>query len=83
MSGRTEGGATGAGESDPVKELGANFSAGERQLLAFARALATAEPLEGAGLTLVFGLGTLPAMLGLTLAAPALRRSQSLPARPS
>ena len=32
---------------------------------AFARALATADPLSGAGLTLLFGLGTLPGLLFL------------------
>ena len=49
---------------------------------AFARALATAEPLEGAGLTLVFGLGTLPGLLllgtGLSVLARRYRRHSDL-----
>lgn len=49
---------------------------------AFARALATTEPLEGAGLTLVFGLGTLPGLLllgtGLSVLARRYRRHSDL-----
>lgn len=49
---------------------------------AFARALATAEPLEGAGLTLAFGLGTLPGLLllgtGLSVLARRYRRHSDL-----
>jgi len=49
---------------------------------AFARALATAEPLKGAGLTLAFGLGTLPGLLllgtGFSVLARRYRRHSDL-----
>jgi hypothetical protein len=49
---------------------------------AFARALATAEPLAGAGLALAFGLGTLPGLLllgtGLAVVARRYRRHSDL-----
>jgi len=49
---------------------------------AFARALATVEPLEGAGLTLAFGLGTLPGLLllgtGFSVLARRYRRHSDL-----
>jgi len=49
---------------------------------AFARALATAAPLEGAGLTLAFGLGTLPGLLllgtGFSVLARRYRRHSDL-----
>ncbi len=49
---------------------------------AFARALATANPLTGGGLTLVFGLGTLPGLLllgtGLSVLARRYRRHSDL-----
>ena len=49
---------------------------------AFARALATAAPMEGAGLTLAFGLGTLPGLLllgtGLAVLARRYRRHSDL-----
>ncbi len=49
---------------------------------AFARALATAEPLAGAGMALAFGLGTLPGLLllgtGLAVVARRYRRHSDL-----
>jgi sulfite exporter TauE/SafE len=49
---------------------------------AFARALATADPLAGAGLTLAFGLGTLPGLLllgtGLSVLVRRYRRHSDL-----
>ena len=49
---------------------------------AFARALATAAPVEGAGLTLAFGLGTLPGLLllgtGFSVLARRYRRHSDL-----
>jgi sulfite exporter TauE/SafE len=49
---------------------------------AFARSLATADPLTGAGMTLCFGLGTLPGLLllgtGLAVLARRYRRSSDL-----
>jgi sulfite exporter TauE/SafE len=49
---------------------------------AFARALAAADPLVGAGLALAFGLGTLPGLLmlgtGLSVLARRFRRHSDL-----
>ena len=49
---------------------------------AFARALATTEPLTGAALTLAFGIGTLPGLLllgtGLSVLARRYRRHSDL-----